>query len=316
MSKYLWVALAMGVAGVAIYLLWKYYQEKEEEEPEEEEFPEVPEEEEPYTPPTPPVDDWETLAAMEYADLHICPICSMSFPSMSACAWHLTDDHGFPSQFVPKHYPRYNKICALVRVWEKSPDNPMVGTEIKFYRVSPSQHVGSPSADAYGCADFIRLDEGEYKFIIEPTATHLGRTIKLNAKLMYKEIETQDISGNKTTISVVTPYLISIQLYRRLPEPEPPLPPPPLPPPPPTEYSNVTILVREKVSSVPPIEGAKIVLYGITDYTASSGYGLITPVPYGTHPCVVSKSGFKTWSGYLIINAENEMARIYLERAW
>ncbi len=84
---------------------------------------------------------------------------------------------------------------------------------------------------------------------------------------------------------------------------------------PPPEYSAVTILVREKVPDVPAIEGAKVVLDGMTDYTDAGGYAFFDNVEYGTRYCTVSKYRYKTWSGPLLINAATEMAYIYMERA-
>ena len=88
----------------------------------------------------------------------------------------------------------------------------------------------------------------------------------------------------------------------------------PIPPPPP-EYSAVTILVREKIWPPPAIEGAKVVLDGMTEYTDAGGYAFFDNVPYGYPSFTISKAGFKTSTGTLIINAPTELAYIYLERA-
>lgn len=88
----------------------------------------------------------------------------------------------------------------------------------------------------------------------------------------------------------------------------------PIPPPPP-DVAAVTIVVREKVHDVPPIEGVKVELADLTEYTDAGGYAFFPEVPVTWKTLKASKPGFKTWEGTIRISTPETRAYIYLERA-
>ncbi|MBA7674207.1 hypothetical protein ES703_82414 [subsurface metagenome] len=222
MSKALLALIGLGVAGVAIYLVWKHYKDEDrrtgyidELPPEEEpEIPSVPpaeevEEELPYTPPTPSLEDWNTLASLEYADLHVCPVCVMSFPSMSAMLWHVKSDH--PSFAIQNTFPRYNKICVLLRLLTPEGD-PAVGIRVKLYQDQALR--GQFITDSYGCGDFIKMDAGTFRLDIDQTADYRKKALVLTLRLMTNEVQVVDMAGNKSKITVVTAALNEIHLEK------------------------------------------------------------------------------------------------------
>lgn len=221
MSKALSAMLMLGVAAVVIYAVWRHYQEDEEisaippiTNGSELEIPSVPspeeaEEEIPYTPLTSLLKELEDLANLEYADLHVCPVDAVSFPSMSAMLWHVKLDH--PSFDTRTTFPRYNKICVLLRILTTNGD-PAVGINVKLYQGQTLK--GQFITDIYGCGDFIRMDAGKFRIVIDQTADYRGKELLLTLDVATLEAERVDMAGNKSTITVVVARFIEVSLEK------------------------------------------------------------------------------------------------------
>lgn len=173
-----------------------------------------------YTEPGPDIpEDYAVLAELERQERKECPWDNSIFATISACDHHIIDVHGgAPNEDrsgpIPGSVPllRYQKIPFLLRVRDNTVGrNPVINQFVELKRPS-GEVVQADYTDANGCIDFLNLDPGTYRVVIDALPTYSQVDLSYDVDFLPERVTLYDFSGNPVEMEFMRPYLINIRL--------------------------------------------------------------------------------------------------------